>query len=650
MCHDELDACHSGEKAPAATGWRIGRRDSGQDHRAQGGRPPRRVPEARRAGWCGRDPPSPQVTATASKRSLRARVGGLWTRISLYGTRHPVRLVLLLAAAGAISGLGETAIVLLLIALAAGGSVSLRAVSDLLPRDTWTLAALALAAVSVVALSDWLSARTASRATAEVRETIQLRLIDAWFAAPWSTQAVVPQGELQHIVSGEVNAVTSGTRTAKPGTDGGPAPDRRRARRVRHQSVHGSGPRRRDGDHRLARPADPQGPPPSGRDRAGHPARAQPRSDRARRRHPRAAGVRGGAAGRARVGATVGAAAQNMRRLDYARQLGSPLVRDATVALLIIGLAIVQSTVSVTLSGLGATVLLLLRGLSHAQLLANTDFITQERAVARIESAIASWAPEHPPGSASAPAAMTISVEDVSFRHPGATRNALSGVRMELRAGELVGIIGRSGAGKTTLASMVLGLYTPSQGRVRVDGVDLREIDPASWHRGTAWVGQDPQLLTGTLADNIRLFRDEIDDARVLEAALEAGLGPELRQWPDGVDHAVGPGGATLSGGQRQRVAIARALAGWPRVLVLDEPTSALDVHAEAVIRDLLGTLRGRALIIVIAHRLSTLRACDRIAVLDEGRLTRVAPPAELRVDEAYFREVLELSSAEPLP
>jgi len=577
------------------------------------------------------------VTAPGANPSPLARLRDVWTWVS-YGTRRPLRLVVLLAAAGAISGLGETAIVVLLIALAAGGSVSLRSLSDLLPRDTGTLAALALAAVAVVALSHWLSARTATRATAEVREAIQLRLIDAWFAAPWATQVVVPQGELQHIVGGEVNAVANGARMASQALTaalhlivvliaalvispftvlalgfamavvvllGQPMRTARRSLAERAMATQRT----------LGLEVTELG----GATRELRVFGVVPRAE-------------------ARLAASVRAAAHNMRRLDYAGQLGPPLVRDATVALLVVGLAVVQSATTVTLSGLGATVLLLLRALSHAQLLSNTGFTSQERAVERIESAIASWAPEYPSGGASVPAGLTISIEDVSFRHPGATRNALSDVSLELAAGELVGIIGRSGAGKTTLASMVLGLYAPSQGRVRVDGVDLREIDPATWHRGTAWVGQEPQLLTGTLGDNIRLFRDELDDARVLEAALEAGLGPELSQWPDGLDHRVGPGGATLSGGQRQRVAIARALAGRPRILVLDEPTSALDVHAEAVIRDLLGILRGHAVIIVIAHRLSTLRACDRIAVLDDGRLTRVAPPAELRVDEAYFR------------
>lgn len=592
----------------------------------------------------------PTMTVDASKPSKADRIREMWASAS-YGTRHPVRLVLLLAAAGVISGIGETAIIVLLIALAAGGTVSLGVLTDVVPASTSVIAALALGAVSLVAFAHWLSARTATRASAEVRESVQLRIIEAWFGAPWATQVTAPPAELQHLVGVDVTAVAIGARTASQALTAALhlivvllaafviSPYTVLALGVAIAIVIALGrPVRKTRRPLIERAVATQ----------------------------RALGLEvaelGGATRELRVfgvvpraqeqlARSIGAAANDMRRFDYAGQLGVPLVRDATVALVVVAIAVVQSTTTVTLSGLGATVLLLMRALSHAQLMANTGVTLQERAVqrGRIESAIAGWAPEHPPGSAVAPAASTVTLEEVDFRHPGASRNALSGVCLELKAGELVGIIGRSGAGKTTLASMVLGLYTPTRGHVRIDGVDLREIDPDTWHRRTAWVGQDPQLLTGTLRDNIRLFRDELDDDVLLQAALDAGLGTELEQWPDGLDHPVGHDGAILSGGQRQRAAIARALAGRPRVLVLDEPTSALDVHAEATVRDLLATLRGRAMVLVIAHRLSTLRACDRIAVLDGGSLTRVAPPAELRENEAYFREVLELSSAEPV-
>ena len=574
----------------------------------------------------------------------------MWASAS-YGTRHPVRLVLLLAAAGVLSGIGETAIIVLLIALASDGAVSLGVLTDVVPTDTWALAALALGAVSLVAFAHWITARTATRASAEVRESIQLRLIDAWFGAPWATQVTATPAELQHLVGVDVTAVAIGARTASQALTAALhlivvlvaafviSPYTVLALGVAIGIVIALGRPVRRARRRLI-------------ERAVAAQRAlglEVSELGGATRELRVFGVVPRA--QERLARSVGTAVADMRRFEYAGQLGAPLVRDATVALIIVAIAVVQYTTTVTLAGLGATVLLLLRALSHAQLMANTGVTLQERAVqrGRIESAIAAWSPEHPPGDAASPAAPTVTLEEVDFRHPGASRNALTGVSLELRAGELVGIIGRSGAGKTTLASVILGLFTPTRGHVHIDGLDLREIDPDTWHRRTAWVGQDPQLLTGTVADNIRLFRDELDDDVLLQAAIDAGLGAELREWSDGLDHAVGHGGAVLSGGQRQRVAIARALAGKPRVLVLDEPTSALDVHAEATVRDLLATLRGEAMILVIAHRLSTLRACDRIAVLDAGVLTHVAPPAELRENEAYFREVLELSSAEPI-
>ena len=474
-----------------------------------------------------------------------------------YGTRHPVRLVLLLAAAGILSGLGETAIIVLLIALAAGGAVSIGELNDVVPSDATALAALALGAVAVVAFSHWLTARTAARASAEVRATVQLRLVDAWFGAPWATQVTATPAELQHLVGVEVNGVAMGARMASQALTAALhlivvlfaafviSPLTVLALGVALAVVLAIGTPVRKARRRLAE-----------------------RSMVTRRVLGLEVSELGGATrelrvfgvvprARERLARSVATATEDMRRLEYMGQLGPPLVRDATVALIIVAIAVVQSTTSVTLSGLGATVLLLMRALSHAQLMANTGATLQERAVQRerIEAAVAAWAPEHEPGSAEAPLAPTIALEEVDFRHRGATRNALTGVSLELGVGELVGVIGRSGAGKTTLASLVLGLFTPTRGHVRVNGVDLREIAPDTWHRATAWVGQDPQLLSGTLGDNIRLFRDELTDEVLRRAALDAGLGAELEQWPDGLDHPVGHDGAILSGGQRR---------GWP--------------------------------------------------------------------------------------
>jgi len=161
-------------------------------------------------------------------------------------------------------------------------------------------------------------------------------------------------------------------------------------------------------------------------------------------------------------------------------------------------------------------------------------------------------------------------------------------------------------------------------------------------------VRQEPRLLTGTVRRNIRFLRDDVHDEEVRKAAEAAGLGPELESWPDGLEHNVGPAGAALSVGQRQRIVLARALAGHPDLLVLDEPTSALDAQTEAAVRDTIGRMRGRATVIVIAHRLSTLDACDRVAVLDDGRLAAFGPPGELAAAGGYYREALEFSGLRP--
>lgn len=573
-------------------------------------------------------------------------------RTAVYGTQKPVRVILQLAAAGVVSGIGETAVVVLLIALAAGRSLPFGGLDAILPNGDGTLVVLALAAVALVAVSHWVTAVVASSASAGVRQTLQTRLVDAWFGAPWSVQVTTPPSELQHLIGADVTSLAIGVRGASQALASalhvvvvlaaalilGPytvlalgsalvvvvligRPARRARRRLSLAT--------QTAQMGLAREVAEYG---------------------GFTRELRLYGVV--PAARRFLVTRVDDAAETARRLDYATQLTTPLIRDATLALLVGGVAIVRASTDVTLSELGATVLLLMRALGYTQAVADFTVQLQQRAVQRerIEGALQAWAPEHPGGTLPSPSGPSVRFEEVSLHYAGAGAPALDGVSLTMGSGELIGVIGRTGAGKSTFASLLLGLHTPTSGRVLVDGTDLRDIAPASWYSRTAWVGQDPKLLKGTLAENIRLLRSDLDDEAVLKAALDAGLGVELASWPDGLQHVIGVGGATVSGGQRQRIAIARALAGRPEVIVLDEPTSALDVHAEQTIRDLLQSMRGTALVVVIAHRLSTLRACDRIAVIDEGRLVRIAPPQELRRDEAYFQEVLALSSSEPLP
>jgi len=297
---------------------------------------------------------------------------------------------------------------------------------------------------------------------------------------------------------------------------------------------------------------------------------------------------------------------------------------------------------------LGATIVLLLRAIGHAQAIASVSHGLTERAanLERVQRRLMMWrsVPQAVRGQVACAGIREIVLHDVGHTYEGAGRAALRGVNLTIRRGEQVGVIGRTGSGKSTLAGLLLGVLEVDEGRLEVNGTPLAELDPTSWRRLAAWVPQEPWLLDGTVADNIRFLRPELDDVAVLAAAELAGLGHELERWPEGIDHRTGSAGSALSGGQRQRVALARALAGSPELVVLDEPTSALDAHTEARVRHVLGLMREEATVVVIAHRLSTLAECDRVVVLDDGEVVATGSAAELADTSSYYREVVALS------
>jgi len=154
-------------------------------------------------------------------------------------------------------------------------------------------------------------------------------------------------------------------------------------------------------------------------------------------------------------------------------------------------------------------------------------------------------------------------------------------------------------------------------------------------------VAQDANLITGTVAENIRFFRDDIDEDAVRDSAARANVLRDIDALPEGFDAHLGERASRLSGGQRQRLSIARALAGDPALLVLDEPTSALDGRSEGLIRDTLGELRGKVTVVIIAHRMSTLDICDRIMVIEDGRLTALGTPGDLARDSDFYRNAM---------
>ncbi len=230
--------------------------------------------------------------------------------------------------------------------------------------------------------------------------------------------------------------------------------------------------------------------------------------------------------------------------------------------------------------------------------------------------------PVYAPGRASLPAIEgNIVFDRVGFRYRPDGQQVLHDVSFSLAAGEVVGVVGVSGSGKSTIAKLIQRLYVPEGGRVLVDGMDLAMADPAWLRRQIGVVLQENVLFNATIRDNIALADPAMALARVVAAAKLAGAHDFILRLPEGYDTVVGERGASLSGGQRQRIAIARALVGDPRILIFDEATSALDYESERIVQENMREIvRGRT-VIIIAHRLSTLRIADRVLTIDEGRL-----------------------------
>jgi ATP-binding cassette subfamily B protein len=220
--------------------------------------------------------------------------------------------------------------------------------------------------------------------------------------------------------------------------------------------------------------------------------------------------------------------------------------------------------------------------------------------------------------------------ERTSFRYPGAAVAALDAVNFTVMPGEVIGVVGRSGSGKTTLTRMIQGIQIPTEGIIKLDGVDLRQIDLSHIRRNIGIVLQESFLFRGTIRQNISIANPRASAEEIVMAARLAGAEEFIDQLPMAYDSLLEEGATNLSGGQRQRIAIARALLPQPRILIFDEATSALDPESEAIIQENLSQIaKGRSMIIV-SHRLSSLVNSDRILVLDKGKVVAMAPHQEL--------------------
>jgi len=583
-------------------------------------------------------------------RGMSARLRAWWEGFT-FAARHPGRTMAALTGLGVVSGLGEAAIVVLVVAVASHSLTGHLPLVGSLPHGTWTRAELALGVLAVLAASHFAAAWLTARTAAESQQTMRRMLVDAYMSADWPVQSRERTGQLQELMMTGATMVAVGTQQAATAlslafnlvvivvaaivvsvwaTLGLVAiaaisvlvvrPFRARSRRIALRGAESAGG--------LATEVTET-------------AQLAPEL--------RVAGVV--EAARARLDVHIAAGRELFESLRLTSIAMPTLVRDLTMGVVIVGVAVVASQGSVSLPALGASVLLLLRALSYAQGISGISAQLQERAanLERIRRFVERWtAAGGPAGTRPCARVGRVGLESVSFTYPDGARRALADVSLGLEPGEQIGVVGRTGAGKSTLALTLLGLLGPNTGRVLVDEVPLAELRRDDWHRRIAWVPQQPQLLTATVRANIRFLRDDISDEDIRVAADAAGLGPELEAWAEGLDHQTGAAGAELSVGQRQRIVLARALAGHPDLLVLDEPTSALDAHTEHAVRAAISALRGRTTVVVIAHRLSTLDDCDRVAVLDDGRLTALGPPEELAATDSYYREALALSGLRP--
>jgi ATP-binding cassette subfamily B protein len=255
---------------------------------------------------------------------------------------------------------------------------------------------------------------------------------------------------------------------------------------------------------------------------------------------------------------------------------------------------------------------------------------------------------DHKGASELAPVVGAIRFENVTFTYPGGRTPVLRGLDLEIRPGETMALVGRTGSGKTSLAMLIPRLYDVTGGRITIDGHDVRDVTLRSLRGQIGTAFEDPILFSASVHENLAMGREAGSD-RELKRAIDIAQAGFVWDLPWGLETRVGEQGYSLSGGQRQRVALARAVFAHPRILVLDDPLSAVDVHTEAQIEAALrGVLEGVTAILV-AHRPSTLQLADRVALLDGGRIVAVGTHSELMRSQPLYRDLLSQEAAAEL-
>jgi ATP-binding cassette subfamily B protein len=240
-----------------------------------------------------------------------------------------------------------------------------------------------------------------------------------------------------------------------------------------------------------------------------------------------------------------------------------------------------------------------------------------------------------------------LTYDDVVFHYASTAVPALDGVSFELKPRQVVALVGRSGAGKSSIVALLMRFFRPTAGGIKVDGVPIGQYDEQSWRRRVALVPQEAFLFDDTVEANIRAGALTASDDDVRGAAAVAHAAEFIERLPGGYSTLVGENGVRLSGGQRQRIAIARAVLRRPEILVLDEATSNLDSESEHAIRLAIEDLRTRCAVLIVAHRLSTIVGADTIVVLDRGRVVERGPHTELLARGGLYARLVQLQALE---
>jgi ABC-type multidrug transport system fused ATPase/permease subunit len=579
----------------------------------------------------------PVVALQAGWRRVRPLVAGNWLAVA----------VLAVASVGA--GLAEAAVLVLVADVAAAmvlqgqhASTTNPTVGLHLSIGTALLVALGLAGVRLILqlLVAWLPARI----TTDVQARLRVELFDAFTRASWATQADESEGRLQELMTDQVTHASSAVLYFATSLTAAAmfltllisafALNPVVALLVLATSVvlfQGLRP-----IDRLGRSA--------ARDMSQATIEHASAVSESVRLAQEAQIFGAAPAYRARVGVLIDTVRAAFYRTQLTARVIGTVYQSLVIILIVAGLAGLYLLGAGRLASLGAVVLMLVRASAYGQQFqaSNHVLIQTMPYLDQLEASIAAYRLSAPADDGCPlPRIRTLAFDRVEFSYPRA-KIVLHDISFEVAAGEAVGVIGPTGAGKSTMTQLLLRLRDPDAGVYLVNGVPAHRFARPDWQSRVAYVPQDPQVFTGTVADNIRFYRD-IEDKAVERAARQAHIHEEIVAMPAGYGTVIGQRADALSGGQRQRVCLARALAGHPDVLVLDEPTSALDLASEAAIQASLAELHGEVILFIVAHRVSILDICDRVLVLEAGRLKAFAPLAELERSNAFYQRVRSL-------